>query len=89
MGIEPNVAIFIQPERHVPSAFTGHVLFVVWLTAMARSNVLVELGAHFGMSYAAFCQTVDAEQLQTKCYAVDSQGSMQPCSGTSARFRGT
>lgn len=72
IGIEPHVAMFIQPERLVPSAWTGHVPFAAWLIAMARPNVLVELGAHFGMSYAAFCQTVDAEQLPTRCYAVDT-----------------
>ncbi len=72
IGIEPHAAMFIQPERIVPSAWTGHVPFAAWLTAMTRPNVLVELGAYTGMSYAAFCQTVQAQQLPTKCYAVDT-----------------
>ena len=43
IGIKPRVAMFIQPERIVPGAWTGHAPFAAWLTAMARPNALVEL----------------------------------------------
>lgn len=71
-AIQPNLAMFIRPLRIVSSGWTGHVPFGAWLTAVARPRVLVELGSHFGMSYAAFCQTVQAEGINTKCYAVDT-----------------
>jgi hypothetical protein len=64
--------MFIRPERLVDSAWIGHAPFAAWLTAMARPRRFVELGTHRGMSYAAFCQTVLAEQIPTKCHAVDT-----------------
>lgn len=72
IGIEPNMAMFIRPERLVDSAWIGHVPFAAWLTAVARPRRFVELGTHTGMSYAAICQTVRAEQLSTTCHAVDT-----------------
>lgn len=64
--------MFIRPLRLVPSGWSGHVPFGAWLMAIAKPKVFVELGSHYGMSYAAFCQTVQAEQLNTKCFAVDT-----------------
>ncbi|WP_447774103.1 class I SAM-dependent methyltransferase [Variovorax boronicumulans] len=66
------MAMFIRPERLVDSAWIGHAPFAAWLTAMARPRRFVELGTHRGMSYAAICQTVCAEELPTECHAVDT-----------------
>lgn len=65
-------AMFIRPWRLAPTGWAGHVPFAAWLMASARPRTLVELGTHHGVSYAAFCQTVLAERLATRCFAVDS-----------------
>lgn len=56
----------------MPSGWSGHVPFGSWLIDAFRPSIFVELGSHYGMSYAALCQTVAASQLPTRCYAVDT-----------------
>jgi hypothetical protein len=68
--IEP---VFWTPERlNRPSAWWGHVPFAFWITAKCKPRLLVELGTHHGVSYAAFCETVARLGLETRCYAVDA-----------------
>ncbi|MBV9674475.1 MAG: class I SAM-dependent methyltransferase [Verrucomicrobia bacterium] len=55
-----------------PSAWIEHVPFAFWLVEALRPTFLVELGTHYGTSYCAFCQAVQALGLQTKCYAIDT-----------------
>ena len=51
--------LFWIPERlGQPSAWWGHVPFAFWLIAKCRPRLLVELGTHYGVSYAAFCEPV-------------------------------
>lgn len=54
------------------SAWHGHVPFAHWIVPALKPRVFVELGSHAGVSYAAFCQSVQRSGLGTQCFAVDS-----------------
>jgi uncharacterized coiled-coil protein SlyX len=61
-----------QARSGIASAWHAHVPFAQWLVTATRPALIVELGTHNGISYAAFCETVLHEKLATRCYAVDS-----------------
>ncbi len=64
---------FWVPDRvGVLSAWWGHVPFAHWLIAATRPGLVVELGTHTGVSYAAFCRAVAELGLPTRCVAVDT-----------------
>ena len=71
--------LFWVPERRGrDSTWWGHVPFAQWLTCAARPRVIVELGTYRGVSYAAFCEAVRREKLETQCFAIDTwQGDEQ------------
>ena len=53
---EALAPLFWRPTRlGVDSAWFGHVPFAHWIVAAHRPASIVELGAHNGVSYAAFC----------------------------------
>lgn len=65
--------IFWRAQRiGAPSAWWQHVPFAHWIVTMARPRLLVELGTHAGVSYAAFCHAVERAGLDTRCFAVDT-----------------
>ena len=65
--------LFWQPARHdVDSAWFGHVPFAHWLVSVHRPASIVELGAHNGVSYAAFCEAVLRCKLDARALAVDT-----------------
>jgi glycosyltransferase involved in cell wall biosynthesis len=61
-----------RPEHQAPSSWAEHIPFSMWLIAVLRPRVLVELGTHFGTSYCGFCQAIETLDLPTRGYAVDS-----------------
>jgi hypothetical protein len=72
LGTSLGWLLRVPDRRGTQSAWWGHVPFAAWLIAAARPATLVELGTHAGVSYAAFCQAVLAEALDTRCHAVDT-----------------
>ena len=65
--------VFWTPDRlGTISAWWGHVPFAHWLVAASRPGLVVELGTHTGVSYAAFCRAVAEGGLATHCVAVDT-----------------
>ena len=69
-GLDP---LFWHAERlGSPSSWWEHVAFAHWIVTATRPTVLVELGTHAGVSYAAFCQAVMRAELPTRCHAVDT-----------------
>ncbi|MCB2106674.1 MAG: class I SAM-dependent methyltransferase [Rhodobacteraceae bacterium] len=65
-------ASFQTPHYVCESAWLDHAPFAFWLIGAAAPRTLVELGAHRGYSYFAFCQAVKAGGLATRCYAIDT-----------------
>jgi len=71
--------VFWEPDRlGVLSAWWGHVPFAHWLVATTRPGLVVELGTHTGVSFAAFRRAVTECGLPTRCVAIDTwQGDTQ------------
>ncbi|HVC53703.1 MAG TPA: class I SAM-dependent methyltransferase [Stellaceae bacterium] len=72
--LDPRLDPLFWPaeRRGVPSAWWGHVPFAHWLVPAIAPRLIVELGTHRGVSYAAFCQAVQRAGLDTRSIAVDT-----------------
>ncbi len=65
--------LFWRPSRlGTDSAWYGHVPFGHWIVAAHRPSSIVELGAHNGVSYAAFCEAVLRCRLDARALAIDT-----------------
>ena len=65
-------SLFWPPARlGAGSAWYGHVPFGHWLVSAVRPRVVVELGTHNGVSFAAFCEAVRRLSLPSRCVAID------------------
>jgi GT2 family glycosyltransferase/glycosyltransferase involved in cell wall biosynthesis len=71
--------LFWPAERlGTASAWWQHVPFAQWLIYVSRPRLLVELGSHGGVSYAALCNAVKRVDSDARCFAVDTwQGDEQ------------
>jgi len=65
--------LFLRPALvGVESAWYGHIPFAHWIVAACRPRLIVELGTHNGVSYAAFCEAMAQYGIDARCYAVDT-----------------
>ncbi len=70
---ETLAPLFWRPSRlGVDSAWFGHVPFAHWIVGQHRPASIVELGAHNGVSYAAFCESVLRHRLDARALAIDT-----------------
>ena len=66
-------ALDFEPKRLVfPDSWIRHIPFAYFMVTVLRPNLIVELGVHSGNSFCAFCQGVEENNLQTKCYGIDT-----------------
>ncbi len=68
----PDSIRHFYPRHIVFSTWIDHIQFGYDLVAATKPRRLVELGTQAGMSYFAFCQSVQEHDLDTMCYAVDT-----------------
>ncbi|MDW8311629.1 MAG: class I SAM-dependent methyltransferase [Burkholderiales bacterium] len=65
------VACTLIPERLKSPWWIGHIPFAFELIARQRPKSIVELGTYSGSSFAAFCQALEAGQIDGVCFGVD------------------
>jgi len=63
---------FFYPDRIKTSPWIEHIPFAFWLIPALNPRTLVELGAREGDSYCAFCQVIQACEIDARAFAVDN-----------------
>jgi hypothetical protein len=69
--LPPSVRHF-HPRHLAFSTWVDHIQFGYDLVAALKPRLFVELGTQAGLSYFAMCQSVEENDLDTLCYAVDT-----------------
>ena len=64
--------MFKWPHYIEQSGWLEHIPFAFWLMEAHRPTVVVELGAHYGVSFFAFCQAADSLRLACRLHAIDT-----------------
>lgn len=59
-------------KYHAFSAWVGHLPFAYWFVKTFEPKTIVELGSHYAVSYFTFCQSVQENNLDCQCHAVDT-----------------
>jgi len=67
-----EAALFLPKSVTFSNAWVGHLPFASWLIKQIKPKIFVELGTYSGNSYFTFCQSALEDNLQIKCYAVDT-----------------
>lgn len=65
-------SMLMMPRKLPHSAWLGHIPFASWLLDVQRPQHIVELGTHNGASFLALCQAVEAQQISSRVFAVDT-----------------
>lgn len=55
-----------------PAPWAGHTPFALWFIHLHRPKIFVELGSYSGISYLAFCEAVRENNIDARCYAIDT-----------------
>jgi len=61
-----------EPRRMVLSTWVDHMPFAYDLVECLRPEVVVELGTYNGLSFFTFCQSMQENDIEGLCYAVDT-----------------
>lgn len=70
--VEEHPLVLLKPRLVPPYGWAGHIPFAYLAIDLLRPRIMVELGTHSGNSYMAFCQAVQALDLDCRCTAVDA-----------------
>ena len=69
--MSPAMARYV-PRKMVMSTWVDHIPFAYDIVEAAKPEILVELGSHEGMSFFAFCQSMQENNVDGSCYAIDT-----------------